>query len=72
MNLGGWAECLGTFSESQDYFGSNDDVRICSLITQTGKEYLYFDTWHFSAPKKSPRRDIFYPLLEALKAKLII
>ena len=72
MNLGGWAECLGTFSESQGCFGSNDDVQICSLITQTGKEYLYFDTWHFAAPWKSPRRDIFYPLLEALKAKLII
>ena len=72
MNLGGMAECLGTFSESQDYFGSNDDVRIRSLITQTGKEYLYFKTWHFSAPGKSPSSDIFYPLFEALKAKLII
>lgn len=72
MNFGGWAECLGTFSEQQDYYGNNSDVRVCHLITQSGKEYPYFDTWHFSAPCKSPSRDIFYPLLDALKAQLII
>ena len=72
MNFGVWAECLGSFSERQDYYGNNGDVRVCILKTQSGKEYPYFDTWHFSAPGKSPIRDIYYPLLDALKAKSII
>lgn len=72
MNLGSMAECLGSFSDSQVYYGNNDDVRVCSLKTQSGKEYLYFDTWHFSAPGKSPSRDIFLPLMEALNAHSII
>lgn len=72
MNFGSRAECLGSFSTRQDYYGNNGDVRVCRLKTQSGKEYPYFDTWHFSAPGKSPSRDIYYPLLEALKAQSII
>lgn len=72
MNFGSWVECLGSFSERQDYYGNNGDVRVCRLKTQSGKEYPYFDTWHFSAPGKSPSRDIYYPLLDALEAQSII
>lgn len=71
MNFGGWDDCLGSFSESE-YYGDNGDVSVRRLKTQSGKEYLYVDTWHFSAPGKSPCRDIFNPLIEALKAKSII
>lgn len=71
MNFGSRVDCLGTFSKLQCY-GNNNDVCVSSLKTQSGKEYIYIDTWHFSAPGKSPEREIFNPLMEALKDQAII
>ncbi|MGM9833093.1 MAG: hypothetical protein ACI31A_05330 [Candidatus Limisoma sp.] len=72
MNFGDLKNCLGTFSEIQGFYGDNWDVSVYHLTTQSGKEYLYFDTWHFSSPRKSPERDIFNPLMDALRAYSII
>lgn len=38
MNFGAGRNALG-LSEQQDYYGNNSDVRVCHLITQSGKEY---------------------------------
>lgn len=70
MNLGGRMAALGRF-ENPQFFGDNHDVCFQTLITGD-KRYNYLDTWHFSAPGKSPEWNIFNPVITALKQNLII
>ena len=67
MNLQHRMPCLGTF-ENPLYYGRKNAVCYQVLKTATGKEYIYLDTWHFSAIGKSPDKDIFAPVIEALRA----
>ena len=71
MNLGERMGYLGTFSELKRY-GEHNDVCYQILTTSLKKQYPLIDTWHFSAPSKSPERDIFLPSLEALRDNHII
>ena len=71
MNLGERMKLLGEFSNFK-YYGSKDDVCFQTLTTFDGKSYIYLDVWHFSAPRKSPERDIFTPIIESLKDNSII
>lgn len=70
MNLGERMKCFGTFESPRMY--GNNDVCIQTLKTLSGKSYPYLDCWHFSAPSKSAKNDIFYPVIEALKDNGII
>lgn len=70
MNLGERMKSFGTFESPQMY--GNSDVCIQTLKTPSGKSYPYLDCWHFSAPGKSAKNNIFYPVIEALKNNGII
>lgn len=71
MNLGERMKQLGEFSNIR-YYGSKNDVCFQTLKTSDKKEYVFLDAWHFSAPSKSPERDIFNPIIESLKDNSII
>lgn len=71
MNLGNRMDYLGTFTEIK-YYGSKNDVCFQKLTTSDKKGYVFLDAWHFSAPSKSPERDIFNPIIESLKDNSII
>lgn len=71
MNLKGGMDYLGTFEpESPKMYGGND-VCFKYLRTPSGR-YPYLDCWHFSALKKSPKTNIFNPIIEALSDNLLI
>lgn len=63
MNLKENMKCLGFFSDFK-YYG--DDVCFQTLTTTSNKQYNYIDSWHFSAPGKSPNRDIFSPIINSI------
>lgn len=72
MNLGGSRmRHLGNFTDIK-YYGSNDDVCFQTLTTYDGNKYTYLDVWHFSALRKSPKRDIFTPIIDSLRDNSII
>lgn len=71
MNLSGRMNCLGSF-KSPKMYGNSGDVCFQFLKTPSGRTYPYLDCWHFSAPGKSAKNDIFNPAIEALKDNGII
>ena len=62
--------CFGTFESPMGY--GNEDVCFQILRTPSGGKYPYLDCWHFSAPGKSAKENIFNPAIEALKDNGII
>lgn len=70
MNLGKSMECFGAFESPRGY--GNGDVCFQFLKTPSGGKYPYLDCWHFSAPGKSAKENIFNPAIEALKDNGII
>lgn len=69
MNLEARMDVLGRFSDFA-YYG-NKDLCAQTLLTTKGK-YPYIDAWHFSAPGKSPEKEIFNPIINYLKDSGII
>ena len=62
MNLGGHLYDLG---EIAYVYTKNDDVAVLELAAGDTKIPV-FDTYHFSAPGKSPDADIFTPLMKEI------
>ena len=64
MNFGNNVELCGNLERIEEK--STPDVGLYWLDLGTRK-ILLADTWHFSAPNKSPEREIWKPLLKALE-----
>ena len=64
MNLGNNVELCGNLERIEE--NSTHNIGLYWLDLGTRKTLLA-DTWHFSAPNKSPERDIWKPLLKSLK-----
>lgn len=72
MNLEDRMKYMGKFSDFKRYGKNEMDVCFQTITTSIGKEYTLLDTWHFSAPCKSPKIDIFERVMEALRDNKII
>lgn len=59
MNLEERMKYMGTFSNPKWYGEKKHDVCYQILTTSLGKQYPLLDTWHFSAPNKSPKKNFF-------------
>lgn len=61
-----YKDTMGTFTNSQS-FGATGQVCLHTLNTSLGS-YKVVDTYHFSAPSKKPKEDLFDPIIEACRA----
>lgn len=64
MNLCKWYQSLGTIvGPIKNFNGCVDYYRLKTLKG----EYPLLDSWHFSAPRKKVKEDLYLPLMEAAK-----